>query len=165
MISEARIALAVSLLAVSVSIWQAIEARRANTINSEDLQIEVSHASPAYMTCNKLVESVPIIWKVIVGNNSIQPALLKNIRTADVSALLSAKGREPAWELTKIESIPTTVAAKGYLIRKEPKPSQAPGLIAQSQTFEQQVQHQFSQENLMNFGLAAWSRCHLARSA
>ena len=54
---------------------------------------------------------------------------------------------------------------KGNLIRKEPKPSPAPGLIGQAKTWEQQVQHQLSRGNPMILGLAAWSWCRLARSA
>jgi len=79
MLTESRVAISLSFLALTVSVWQAVESRKANRQNEEDVRIEVKLASPQYPECGEILHGQNIDWEIVLLNNSNQPALISDL--------------------------------------------------------------------------------------
>jgi len=115
-ITEARLAIVFSALALAIATWQAFEARRANALNSEDLKVEASIASPLWFDCTHKIHEVRIRWQVLVSNNSLQPSL---IRSVDANALRTPSDDRLVMKTVFLtedsaKTLPLTIAPRSY---------------------------------------------------
>lgn len=80
-LTEARLALLISTLALLATFWQAFEARRNNALQEDDPRIEATLVPSIKVACNK----VPVLgwnteWEISVFNNSVQPLVITKIQ-------------------------------------------------------------------------------------
>ncbi|MBV6846169.1 hypothetical protein KWH29_12545 [Xanthomonas campestris pv. paulliniae] len=100
-ITESRLALVVSAIALLVTFWQGYEARKANGLNQEALKVEVQPSDIPSKRIEKVVcidggqTTVYLFWRVNVFNSSSQPVTVKDIFSMSFSPAGAVSGIGP----------------------------------------------------------------------
>jgi hypothetical protein len=76
--TESRVAIFLSVVAILATLWQAVEANKANKLNDEKLTFEVQTSSFEAVDCS--TANLQIRYTYLVLNSSVQPALIKHAR-------------------------------------------------------------------------------------
>ena len=80
MLNESKVAIGLSCLAVIISIGQFLEARRANSLNEEDLVVQIDYQNPAFVYCEDVLpntDSIDSNIRLLLINNSAQPVSVR----------------------------------------------------------------------------------------
>ncbi|TCS33102.1 hypothetical protein EDC30_11843 [Paucimonas lemoignei] len=100
-LTESRLALVISVVALLATFWQGYEARKANTLNHEALKIEARPSDIPSKRVEKVVciDGGPTIvytfWRVNVFNSSSQPVTVKDIFSMTLSPAGPVSGFGP----------------------------------------------------------------------
>lgn len=100
-LTESRLALVVSVVALLATFWQGYEARKSNALNQEALKIEVQPSDIPSKRIEKVVcidggpTTVYTFWRVNVFNSSSQPVTVKDIFSMTISPAGAVSGIGP----------------------------------------------------------------------